>query len=607
MRPHLNFTLRIFCWCVIGGQFWLFSSQPLLGYDAIDSSRPRIAVVRSFLKDDTGHLTLDQVSSPELVGRFAESGSAIPSFGYTRAVIWGRFVLTSDVACTAIIELSSTRIDDVSFFELHGRAINQAVKYNFIETDGSAPLEYPGLKMLLTPGRPVTVLCRLQSEGSLTLPWLICSEAEYRAVDMKRRFVSYTQIGASAAVIMLALLLTLLFRDLSFAMLGLASLSALISGLFFDHVISLPGLSVPSVLTREWCAASTVCAGLFMLGFAGAYVGYSSLSTRDRWILLIVALFASAWLPSQFFMPPAIRRLWLNVVIVGVVFTELWIASSSWRQTRQRSELVVFVVLVLCHAAQLMLMLQLSRLLPSYQSPSSLRLTPLPVIFTSVFALLLRRRQVIEQLRLKTALAEAGESQSRLLALRYQLNPHLLFNSLTTVSWLSGESPEKIPQFIDNLAAILQSLLRPSPQQISTVADELRLARCMLELATMRFGERIRFTIRSSADADAWQLPELILQPLVENAIKFTPGEGGEIEVVADVRQGRLILKVANCVSQEPSPKISEGLRIGHENIRQRLDLFYGGKAEFRIHSSNGVVTAELELISMPHTGGGRR
>ena len=605
-EDHSRTILRhLILLCTFLGPGWLCSPQQLSAGTSTDhGDRPSITVSRSFLNDDTTRLTLDQVISPELAGRFSESSATIPSFGFTPSVIWARFLLESDAECTAIVELSSTRIDHVCFFELRGARISQTRNINFVDSQSYAPAEYPSLKIRLSPGQPVTVLCRLQSEGSLTLPWLICLENDFRALDLKRRFVSHAQIGSSVAVILIAFLLALLFKDWSFGTLGLASLAGLGYGVCFDHVMSIPSESVPSALTRQGSACCALISATFMLGFAGAYAGFSNLSKRDRLILVSAALFSVTSLAAQFFLPHVIIRRWMGALIVVFVLVELWIASNSWRQTRRRDELAAMLLLALCHTPPFVKTLQLSNAVPSYLTASSLRFAALPVIVSSMCAVLLRRRQVIEQFRLKSAMAQAGETQAKLLALRYQLNPHMLFNCLTTVSWLSDESPEKIPPFIDNLATILQSQLRPSSQQLSTVADELRLARCLLELASMRFAEQLRFSIESSEEANAWRLPELILQPLIENAIKYSPTGIGEICVTAVVRHGRLLLTVANPVPQPSAGKIPESLKIGHANIRQRLDLFYGNDAEFHFTTSNSTVTAQVELASVPAANG---
>ncbi|MFM7835039.1 MAG: histidine kinase, partial [Planctomycetaceae bacterium] len=155
-------------------------------------------------------------------------------------------------------------------------------------------------------------------------------------------------------------------------------------------------------------------------------------------------------------------------------------------------------------------MLQLNGWISIGLTPSSLRFMAMPVVFCSLFVVLVQRRQAIEQLRLKTAMAQGGEAEARLLALRYQLNPHMLMNSLSAISWLSSEAPQKIPRFIDNLSAILQSRLRPSSGQTWTVATEIQLAENLLELAAVRFGDQVGRSAEASVEASRCLLPEML-------------------------------------------------------------------------------------------------
>ncbi|MFM7863716.1 MAG: sensor histidine kinase, partial [Planctomycetaceae bacterium] len=206
--------------------------------------------------------------------------------------------------------------------------------------------------------------------------------------------------------------------------------------------------------------------------------------------------------------------------------------------------------------------------------------------------------QAIELLRLKTALAQGGEAEARLLALRYQLNPHMLMNSLSAISWLSSEAPQKIPRCIDNLSAILKSRLRPSSGQTWTVATEIQLAENLLELAAVRFGDQVGRSAEASVEASRCLLPEMLAQPLVENAIKYCPPDlaSASIRVVAEIQQNHLVIKVQNSIKPGTTGTVADGLKIGHANIRQRLEICYGERAKFRFQTTDTLAVATLEL-----------
>jgi len=581
----------------------IFSALIFPGCDSagVQGSGPdsELTVERSeFIEDRFGTLTVSEVVSQAVSARATMPANEVVSYGFSDSVLWGRFDLRSDRSIRAIVEIPSTRLDCVDWFEVRDGVISRTIPNALRASAGIAPLNYPSLVLDLEPGLPVTVLCRIQSQGSLTIPLLIAAEDDWWLVDHKRRFQSYAQIGGSAVVVVLILLLSILFRDWSFALLAMSCFFVLAYGLLFDNVVSLPGFSLTNWWIRAGSSLMAVFAAICLLAFSVVYVGYSDLTKLDKAVFVVSVTVAVMFCALHFLLPfRQINRMLsgLQTIVVGAA---LWITSSRWRRYGRRENLAVFGTLIFCHAPAVLLMLQLLGWISIGLTPSSLRFMAMPVIFCCLFFVLLQRRQAMAELRLKTALAQAGEADARLLALRFQLNPHMLMNSLTAISWMATECPLKIPRFIENLSCILQSRLRPSTGQFWEVAAEIQLAENLLELATVRFGGRVRHSTSVSAEAARCLLPEMLVQPLVENAIKYCPLDLplAEIRIVAELQHNRLIITVENSNKPGTTGNLSEGLKIGHANIRQRLDLLYQESAHFRFCVAESVVTAQLDL-----------
>ena len=587
-RPRLRLSVALVCCLLVCG-----GCGDLLLSSDLDSS---LTVHRQFVEDASGTITLDQMLQLPL--QDAVNSSSVVSWGFTKSVIWGRFDLSSSRRTQAIVEIPSTRLDRVDWFEVRGGSLVRTVETGLNAGAGTAPKHYPAITLDISPVSPVTVVCRIQSGGSLTIPLEIASVGGYTTTDQQRRYISHAQVGGLGVVVLILLLLAMLFRDWSFCLLSMCCACVLLYGLLFDNVLSLPGWSLPVWWIRAGSSLTSICAGVCLLNFSAVYCGVSALTKTDRIIYLAASVLALLYCAAHFLLPfPPINRN-LSVVQTLIVISALWITSSRWRRQRRREDLLLFVTLIFCHTPAVLLMLQLNGWIPMGLTPSSLRFMAMPVIFCSLFVVLVQRRQAIELLRLNTALAQGGEAEARLLALRYQLNPHMLMNSLAAISWLSSESPQKIPRFIDNLSAILQSRLRPTSGQAWTVSTEIQLAVNLLELAEVRFGDRIQHTVVASPEASRCLLPEMLVQPLVENAIKYCPLDlpSAKIRVVAEIQQNRLLITVENSIKPGTTGTAAEGLKIGHVNIRQRLEICYGNRAQFHFHTSDALATAALEL-----------
>lgn len=217
-----------------------------------------------------------------------------------------------------------------------------------------------------------------------------------------------------------------------------------------------------------------------------------------------------------------------------------------------------------------------------------------------------REQERMESLRLESRLSQQLV-EAELRALRAQINPHFLFNSLNTIAALISLEPEKAEKFTVRLAKVFRYVLLHADQPLSAIDEEIDFLRTYLEIEQIRFGERllIEFDVESSIAHTA--VPSLILQPLVENAIKHgvAPKVGkSRIVVQAQRRDGLILLSVeddgiglvANG-SQSGRPLSGAGTGVGLQNVRERLQTMYGAAASLSlVNIQGGGSRATLEI-----------
>jgi len=180
-------------------------------------------------------------------------------------------------------------------------------------------------------------------------------------------------------------------------------------------------------------------------------------------------------------------------------------------------------------------------------------------------------------------LLAARLADARLQLLSMQLQPHFLFNTLNTIAELVHDDPDGADRMIAALSDLLRKTLDLGPVQEIAFEAELDLLDRYLEIQRARFGDRLRVTILADADARAARVPVLLLQPLVENAIRHGLAEhvsAGAIEIRAGRSGSRLVISVTDD-GAGPATRPARRERVGLGNTRQRLDALYGADHRF--------------------------
>jgi hypothetical protein len=186
----------------------------------------------------------------------------------------------------------------------------------------------------------------------------------------------------------------------------------------------------------------------------------------------------------------------------------------------------------------------------------------------------------LQQVRLHLAQAQSAARDAELRALRLQVNPHFLFNSLNAISALvSAQSNREANRMLACVADFLRATLAHDGRHEHALADELSLLDVYLAIEKARLGERLRLTMKVGPDLLDSVVPYLMLQPLIENAIRHgiaplsTPGQ---LDILVERAGERLLIGVQN----DGQPPAHEGSGIGLSNVRERLRHLYGDSQE---------------------------
>jgi two-component system LytT family sensor kinase len=189
----------------------------------------------------------------------------------------------------------------------------------------------------------------------------------------------------------------------------------------------------------------------------------------------------------------------------------------------------------------------------------------------------------------------AGQlARARLQALQTQLRPHFLFNTLNTIAGLVHKAPDKAESVVQMLSDLLRFSLKANPEAEVSLLREIEFAEKYLAIMHVRFDDRVQYELQISPNALPASIPALLLQPIIENAIRHgleSKPEGGKITIRAWCDASLLYLQVSDTGVGVVAPdKIQEG--VGLKSTRARLREFYGQAASLEIQSDGGMTVA---------------
>tara|TARA_Y100000589_G_scaffold317298_1_gene343087 strand:+ start:19986 stop:21026 length:1041 start_codon:yes stop_codon:yes gene_type:complete len=309
---------------------------------------------------------------------------------------------------------------------------------------------------------------------------------------------------------------------------------------------------------------------------------------------------------------PFTTELWLNLAVIfllGVGLTHFFrfiLLKFNWLQGKfwQRLPKIIMVTLLLATVFHFVQYFISDVLISKEKIAFSLSETLLRILN---WALLLffweaiyfvyhfvenSRREEIKNLRW-----EAVKNEMELNKLKSQLNPHFLFNAMNTIRALIDENPQTAKKAVTNLAHILRSSLQFGKLQLIPLDQELKIVDDYLQIEKLRFEEKLDFEIKNNIAVSSVKIPPMMLQTLVENAIKHGTAkrkEGGKITVSIDEYDSHSVKISIQNPGEFLVKNESENTKFGLENTKQRLKLIFGEKASLHIKTANGTVEVIL-------------
>ena len=201
-----------------------------------------------------------------------------------------------------------------------------------------------------------------------------------------------------------------------------------------------------------------------------------------------------------------------------------------------------------------------------------------------------------ERAELQTLAARRAANEAQARALQGQMNPHVLFNAISGLTELVREDPGAAEAALVNLSELLRALMEHGSRLRAPLGDERRLVEHHLTLERLRLGKRLHESWDWPETLDAVEIPPLMIQPLVENALKHGVSKavgGGELQVTVSREGERLFVRVANT---GPAPTEVEGQGLGLSNLRERLALLGAAPDALRLQREGDWTVAELRL-----------
>ncbi len=316
---------------------------------------------------------------------------------------------------------------------------------------------------------------------------------------------------------------------------------------------------------------------------------------------------------------PLITSLAGSFVLSGVTYALWrWVFPHLGGRTLPRQIALQALVAAGAYGAVSLVMTEIVRMLvgapPLFGTPTGselhLTITPemrqswvrfyalLPIVPTCLIGLIAYHEYWRRVLALQSRERELTElaATAQLAALRAQINPHFLFNSLNSIAQLIHADPAKAEACVERLAAIFRYVLRRGEQELVPLAEELRIAEAYLDIERARFGDRLQVETHVDPKSLRQLIPSLILQPLVENAVKHGLARkvgGGTVRIDAAITDGVLSLSVGDDGVGMPGASLADVFErgVGLRNLRARLERLYGTEHAPEITSTPGLGT----------------
>ena len=557
------------------------------------------------LRDPSRELTVQQVLARPAGDWFALPPGRLASFGFTSAVYWLRLrVRCADPEVGAVLLLlDNARLERVDWFAVRNGAVREWELGGNQRSLAESKLQtrMPTFAVRLGAGEAAEILLRVDTRTSMYLPLRVYGSLAALANEMAtREGLGLVFMGFAASLYCLSLILGWILRSrlhlIGALMVGLLTVYFLLYGGYWSW-LGLPfGPQLAMHPFMGILAGILFTVGLFTRefipqnlrsGFAGRLMAGGLATVLAGGVVMPFVSFRAAF-----------------GIVAGLSLLVLWgstaVAAWLYRIDKKGGTSLLLTAWLIDAAIASNLLLQWLGVIPFWLSAVAGQMGFFVVTAVLFLAASTQRAYGLMQQQVQSARLERALAQARLRALRYQVNPHFLFNAINNAISLMQTEPDRATPYLYRLAEFLRITLRDESLLIVPLAEELDKLTAYLAVEQVRFEERLVVSVAIPGELRGCCVPELILQPLVENAIKhggwqthqelrlrISAGRAGELLWVEVANTGHL-------AAAGPPPPGPGG--IGLKNLRERLQIVYGTRARLSLAEANGWVLARLSL-----------
>lgn len=547
---------------------------------------------------------LDQAVTALRSGKFQTFSRGVESFGYTQDTLWLHLPLWNPGinAVPLLATLAVSRLNRVEWFVLSGEGHLLHAAQSGLEAKPRQSLHgrYPRMMFTAPAGQRIELFIRIRSDSSIYAPLRLHPLAKGFENFQAREFWDFAFVGFGFSLSFVCFLFAWFVRRRSFAVLGVSLFFFLVYHLIFHGYVHWLFPAAPLWIHRNFLLFIAGAAFLTMLHFTRLYVPVSELRASDCAAMTWTARITLTVMLLLTVVPFHHAHLLIFLCNILTYLLGFWVALRLYLKSREVHDLSFLLAWITVNLTLLLFAFQIYNLLPILLMPVEVTRFLIPLNFLFFLSALVRQGHIFQTQREETLLAQRATERARLDALRYQLNPHFLFNCLNSIEALSRNHPAKIPEIVRKLAVFLRLRLMPSADGLNRVSDEIDTLRAYLDIENVRFQDQLQISIEVQEGCESMLIPELILQPLVENAVKYgrRSREPLHIDIKIYPYRGALILLVKNSGSLGGKHHHNLGeFGIGTQNLKQRLEYLYGRRAHFHLsESEDGTVTATLSL-----------
>jgi two-component system LytT family sensor kinase len=203
----------------------------------------------------------------------------------------------------------------------------------------------------------------------------------------------------------------------------------------------------------------------------------------------------------------------------------------------------------------------------------------------------------LSEKKAREAKLEALVKETELRMLRSQINPHFLFNSLNSISSLTITDPEKARDMIVKLSEFMRYALSRKDEQPVSLQNELENLRLYLDIEKVRFGDKLVTEENIEGRCLGFMIPVMLLQPLYENAVKHGVYESTQsVSIITSAKVVENYIEIVISNNYDPTVSGKKGTGTGLQNVKRRLELFYGNKASIKTTKDDGIYTVTLYI-----------